>query len=426
MLASLLVCLTSCGGGGGSDSGPINGGAGTSPRPNATYVDPQNGIDSSDRGSTLSLPVKTISFAKTVPNTKYIILLDGTYSTQSGEKFPITIPNGISLIGQNFVSKGASSIFPKIIGCGIDPTLNIAVGVILDGGTFEYAGASCPDGIGLVAKSTTEKYYINNSVFYNSVIGAYYLGSGTTTYSAAYQNSGTGFYHSNQSDAEFFDNVSTENAIGALVERNAKITFLNKTNTTGMALLKNTLCDFRYFGDSDLSLYGTIWDDADSAFSASRQCSGGNNISIEGTGSVKYGETSNPTTPAFPSAKLIDLIFPIDSSLVSSSAPTLKWSPNGSKLSAIAVFSKIPIINEIGIENTGDVLWYWHSGLGGGGSGQISWSRGVTPSGGVLDSGVAAQSLTPGRTYYWIAWEWSETTGRITASSPIGIFRVQP
>ncbi|AFZ30120.1 parallel beta-helix repeat protein [Gloeocapsa sp. PCC 7428] len=74
------------------------------------YVNPQTGTDSAGAGSTAAAPFRTITYAlsQAQPGTA-IQLAPGTYSSETGEVFPLTIKQGVTLRGDE-ASKGQSIV----------------------------------------------------------------------------------------------------------------------------------------------------------------------------------------------------------------------------------------------------------------------------------------------------------------------------
>ncbi|PPS45430.1 DUF1565 domain-containing protein [Chroococcidiopsis sp. TS-821] len=74
------------------------------------YVNPQTGTDSAGAGTTAATPYRTITYAlnQAQPGTA-IQLAPGTYSSETGEVFPLTIKQGVTLRGDE-ASKGQSIV----------------------------------------------------------------------------------------------------------------------------------------------------------------------------------------------------------------------------------------------------------------------------------------------------------------------------
>ena len=76
------------------------------------YVDPTSGTDTTTTGTTAS-PYKTITYALTQAQAKTVVqLAAGIYSSDSGETFPITIPEGITLQGNDSTRGHRESFLP--------------------------------------------------------------------------------------------------------------------------------------------------------------------------------------------------------------------------------------------------------------------------------------------------------------------------
>lgn len=427
-LLSLTLLIEGCGGG-AAGAGPSEGGLGsdsTAPTggvsPTTVYVDPSTGIDIIGGGSSIR-PLKTISYALSLKSVRTVALLDGTYSTATGEVFPLVVPDGVQVAGVDFMRNGKT--YPRVEGCGATALAPAPVTVVLEkNASFMYGSATCSSGIAIFGHG--ENYLVFNSILQGSSIGIMADSTGTVSSSGIKDNTNIGIFIPSSSQAHFFDNAVYSNGTGLYVERGATPQFVNAAKTTGMFLGKNLSCDLRYFGDQDLALDGTIWDDTETNFSASTQCASGQNISVEGIGTVAYGEVPNPANAAFAGASKIDLIYPTDNIAISTTTPSIQWSTTGSSLTAIAIFRRIPSIGNAGVENPEDAIWFWHSGLGGGSSGQLLFSRGRTPNNGSFFNLTSATALTPGRVYYWLIWELDQQTGKVTNASNIGTFRIRP
>lgn len=110
------------------------GGNGVIPPPTATpiatyYVNPVSGSDSNN-GSSSTTPFKTLTKALAVVGRSMssgltISLAAGTYSTASGEVFPLVIPVGVILMGNNYGHNARNGSFIK--GFGEDTTLEKAL-----------------------------------------------------------------------------------------------------------------------------------------------------------------------------------------------------------------------------------------------------------------------------------------------------------
>lgn len=75
----------------------------------------------------------------------------------------------------------------------------------------------------------------------------------------------------------------------------------------------------------------------------------------------------------------------------------------------------------------GVVVWFfrWHTGIGSGMLGNVSYSNGLSTPLGSLDQLIAPVPLIKGRGYYWAIWEWDEDGVYINSSSDLGYFIIQ-
>ena len=86
---------------------------------------------------------------------------------------------------------------------------------------------------------------------------------------------------------------------------------------------------------------------------------------------------------------------------VNSNSPSFAWTATGSRYMVIAIFKDKIDLKENRIANTQDAIWSWHSGIGRGREGNVSYSDGVDMINGQLQS--ASTLLNPG-VYYILAW----------------------
>jgi hypothetical protein len=422
VVVSLLVAAC----GGPDSAGPDPGGVQTEVSAIARYVDPIKGIDGDGRGTTPEKAFRTISFALRQVGSLEIVLANGNYTVETGESFPLTVGSDKWLTAQSFDPEGGG--YPAIQGCGTTDKASLpAAIVILGAGQVENVNVSCPSGIAIIAKNDVSNnvgFFINNSIIGNSAVGIFADALGQISKNYIFANRADGVLVARGANLYMNGNVIEKNDVGLTLERGAQVMFLNLAGTTNMILRGNGLCDLRYRGDGDLLLYGTTWDNE--SFAISRTCSDGANVAIEGTGGVQYGLRPDTDSTAFPGTMRMVLYEPIGAQVVGTTMPMLKWSPNGSALAATAIFSAVPVIGSKGIENTSDIVWYWHSGLGGGRSGVLSYAQGRKTPPGFGGASDQALPLNPGSIYYWVAWEWDVESGKVIASSNIAVFRTAP
>ncbi|MEQ1674231.1 MAG: hypothetical protein ABL865_04230, partial [Candidatus Nitrotoga sp.] len=70
------------------------------------------------------------------------------------------------------------------------------------------------------------------------------------------------------------------------------------------------------------------------------------------------------------------------------------------------------------------IQWIWHSGLGMGLPGFVTFSDGKAFLSGDINNLAAPQPFQRGKSYYWAVWEWDENALNIRASSELGYFIV--
>jgi hypothetical protein len=172
-------------------------------------------------------------------------------------------------------------------------------------------------------------------------------------------------------------------------------------------------------------MIGTIWDDDVFNFSTSTSCLNGSNIAIEGIGDIDYQYIPSETSPLIPGTRDIPTISPGFGEIVYTQTPNLVWGTTGSRLSAVAIWNVPPEATVHGIQNTDNLIWFWHSGLSSGVAGSVQYSHGYEPDhADIMAPGLVAKPLTVGRSYYWAAWEWDQAGINVTASTNVSYFRV--
>lgn len=173
----LLMTLAACGGGGG-------GGMAGDPSDAFTYyVDGGSGSDAA--AGTAARPFKTITKAMSVATAgQSVKVLPGTYDAANGEAFPISIPDSVSLIGEES-DKGATTVIQgggAVVKGGLTFLAAILPGAhsVVAGFTVTdtMGGNSWPMGLAL-RKSSVE---LRNNRLVNSLSIAVYIIDGTTNH----------------------------------------------------------------------------------------------------------------------------------------------------------------------------------------------------------------------------------------------------
>ena len=117
---------------------------------------------------------------------------------------------------------------------------------------------------------------------------------------------------------------------------------------------------------------------------------------------------------AFPGTAPIHEITPGQECVVST-RPSFAWEATGHALVHAGVFSENLDIHDGRITNVPDNVWYWHTGLGSGREGSVTWAQGVSMA---QDDAGEPEPLTHGEGYVWAVWAWDEETLEVVASSP--------
>lgn len=114
--APLLTLAAACGGGGGGGSGI------TSPPSADWYVSATTGSDVA--AGTAGSPFRTLTHALSVASSGEIVFaFPGLYDAANGEAFPLLVPAGVTLLGDE-PSKGGGFLATAIVGSGLAPSPN--------------------------------------------------------------------------------------------------------------------------------------------------------------------------------------------------------------------------------------------------------------------------------------------------------------
>ncbi|TFI54730.1 DUF1565 domain-containing protein [Mastigocladus laminosus UU774] len=150
---------------------------------NIVYVNPTNGSDSAGAGTSQAQPYKTITYALSQAQSGTTVqLAPGTYNKESGEIFPLTIKQGVTLRGdQNTRGQGV-----VIVGSGkyVSPTFasqNVTIKTE-NNSTISGVTVTNPDSRGTAVWVESTNPTITSSVFTNSARdGIFVTGKGTPT-----------------------------------------------------------------------------------------------------------------------------------------------------------------------------------------------------------------------------------------------------
>lgn len=207
------------------------------------YVNPFLGTDTTAAGRTENAPYRTISYALLQAKAGNVIqLARGSYSTQSGEVFPLTLPAGVMLRGEE-AEKGQTVV---IIGGGtyVSPTFarqNVTLRAV---GNSDIRGVAFTNpntrGTGIWIESANPT--IQNNTFKDSNRdGVFVTGTSTPRIldNVFVKNGGQGISVASNSKGEIRGNVFQENGFGLAIGDNAQPTLTGNTitrNTDGIYL----------------------------------------------------------------------------------------------------------------------------------------------------------------------------------------------
>ena len=185
------------------------------------YVNPQTGTNQAGAGTTEAAPFKTITFAlrQAQPGT-VIQLAPGTYSKETGEKFPLKIKQQVTLRGDE-AGKGQATL---ITGSGRYTSRTFASQniTILAGKDSTISGVSVTNpasrGTGIWVESTNPK--IINSTFSNNLReGVFVTGTGNPTIAGNIfiQNKGNGVSVAKSAQGEIRGNLFQDTGFGLAI-----------------------------------------------------------------------------------------------------------------------------------------------------------------------------------------------------------------
>ncbi|MGB3636773.1 MAG: DUF1565 domain-containing protein [Rivularia sp. (in: cyanobacteria)] len=185
------------------------------------YVNPQTGTNQAGSGTTEAAPFKTITFALQQAQLGTVIqLAPGTYSEETGEKFPLKVKEGVTLRGDE-AGKGQATL---ITGSGKYTSRTFASQniTILAGKDSTISGVSVTNpatrGTGIWVESTNPK--IINSTFTNNLReGVFVTGTGNPTIAGNIfiQNKGNGVSVARNAKGEIRGNLFQDTGFGLAI-----------------------------------------------------------------------------------------------------------------------------------------------------------------------------------------------------------------
>ncbi len=209
------------------------------------YVNPTNGNDNA--AGTQAAPFKTITRAlQQAKANDTIQLLPGTYSAASGEVFPLSVPSGITVIG-NEATKGSgilvtgSGKFPSPTFANQEVTFQLRTNAQLRGVTVTNPAVR---GTGVWVESANP-IIANNTFINNKREGVFATGNASPVVvnNVAKQNSASGFTIVRNSKGEWRGNVCDQTGFGiAISDDAAPLISENRVTQNRIGLVLNRSC----------------------------------------------------------------------------------------------------------------------------------------------------------------------------------------
>lgn len=418
---TLLLIISGCGGSASSSapSEPVG----------TIYVDSVNGNDIGGDGSN-NLPFRTLTHSINMGRTTQIILAPGTYDSTNGEVFPVIVPAGVT-IRSNTIDY-ANNQFALVQGSGPYTSQALAVTkqvtfLLSEGSTIQSIVVMNPSGVGVWNESEgIRTALVEKCVIRNCKTGVISAGGSSLKIerSSILDNVDIGLDTLNKAHPSLMQTKIIGNGIGILVSDNALPSFNPEHGGESNELRGNSFCDLRNLGFEAIEAQGVLWDDDPFLFSVSNSCSGGANIVNEGSGAVLFQYMPPIGVPVFVGTRRLKLNSPIRGAVISTDQPEFSWTTGVSTRTFVAVWDRPPSFTSGKLGDKSAIKWLWHSGLGTGVTGSVTFKDGRSMFMGDLNNLALAQPLQRGKSFYWAVWDWDESALFIQASSELGYFTV--
>jgi len=379
------------------------------------YISKKNGTDI-DSSGTIDSPYKELSYALNQHKEENIIfyLKSGTYyifnkklskgveliGTDENNKSTI-IAGNLSLLGKNHIE---SIIFQN------------SSSIISENGENNIYSS----------KFTQNKNY-SISVQNNSTLNI--------KDSNIINNSSTGIVVMDNAKLSLSEVNISKNTIGIQIRDNAIINFSNADSQLNH-IQNNQKCNFLHSGKKNLELYNVVWNNKPLEFTIQSTCANSFDIVKTGEGDINYiGKIPKRGAISFNSKDKNEILSPFFGEEIYTLTPDIEYTNINRNHLAIAIFDKYPTIKDNVIQNTQDIIWYWHSSLSVNHIGStISYRDGfIFPTVekdeySYNDFQHNPPSLEKGenekRIYYIIVWEWDLDGIKIVSSSNISYFTI--
>jgi hypothetical protein len=423
----LIVCLLcGCLAAGEADQGEEVSGQGV----HTCVVNPSSGADTAPPSGQLCETSKTITFqlaqlAKNGSTGVQVIVEPGTY-TSASEQFPIVVPNGVALQGDN--SPGAAPVILQGSGTYTSTGGGQFQATVVLRGAGELINVQIQsDQIGLLLDSTVEGAAVQNVDIQPCLRGMVTLGTSVAAVDALNVNQcqNTGIETHDTSAVTFTNSSTIANQVGVLAADQSQPDF-GSDNGGSNTFAANVQCDFESQTSATLNLVGNSWDNNVFDIFPQSVCANGAELVVAGTGNVIYQYLPNQNIPLFPATEPIALLSPQYGSFLNTTEPSFAWTAGSSSNQvALAVWDTAPDVGPDGIRNANHIVLFWQSGLPTGSVGNVAFSDMRTPVAGDVTNLQPPQPLIAGRPYYWSVWQWDSAGVQVAFSSDVSVFTVR-
>jgi len=477
-LTAIVYFFSSCGtaGPGPDTSGDLTSGI---------YVSQLRGNDTNTTGKKNN-PYKTITYALSKTKTgifNKIYINRGVYSQENGEIFPLILPKEVKIYK---LDDNDSDNDVYINGFGnFDDKYPVAI-VFQGNNKIQNVTINSNKNIGILSSSNNNQITSCNII--NNLVGISTIESADITIKDTLITGNThGIEASGYSTINLIQSVIYKNDVGIRIDDLAEIN-LNSFGQSVSKITENIKCDFLQKGDKNLDLTGIKWDDNTLDFAIEKVCVNGNNIVNSGLGIINYvyspidvmneddithvtindnnivnnspidvmnednitnivnnspidvmnedditHVTINDNKVLFKNSKLINITSPTFNERVYTNTPYIKYeNTKNDKHIMIVIWKNMPkvIDKTIRIDNSSDIVWFWHTGMQNGFNGYVEYNSGSTPINGNINPSNTnynpAKPLINGKPYYLTIWEWDDKGINIVSSSNISYFSVAP
>ncbi len=410
LILGVLALSTNC-------APPASGGAGAGDADiTGVHVDTVRGSDTLTGHP--NTPLKTITRALEIAGRYSTVYVnDGVYDQNSGENFPLVLTQHVRLIavGSDVVVSGGGDYFVEALG-----TFSNTAIVFSGYNELSHLTVQNDSGFGVFVDSNSVAIVSDNQIRdceYGIVVsdGGTAIVSGNTISGCTLN----GLQAFGQSTVSLYGNNVTHNEIGVFLGESTRASVGTEAEPGENVFRQNSRCDMLNLTNTTLDAIGNLWDELPGSILISSTCENGNDV-VSPNALVVLEYSIDSDTNLFPNTEPIEIVAPYPWAQITSQTPTFRWQPTNNRHVVAAVFDSPAVVADGNIDNTDDIVWIWHSGLGLDDEGNVSFKRGVDG----IQSGQPTEPLERGRTYYWAIWAWDDLGAHVTHASPLTSFGV--